>query len=259
MKDIEYYAETDVGIKRNNNEDAFLVDEESHIFVVADGMGGHSSGEVASKIAVEEIANFFKNKEINEESTWPFEYDETISFLGNKLKKAILVANEKIQNYAREHIESRGMGTTVVALHKSGDKIIVAHVGDSRCYILRNGKLLLLTSDHSWVNEQVKLGLLTEEEALRHPFRNVITKALGTKGEATPEVSELKCEEGDILLLCSDGLNTMLSDSEIEGVLKENGVSLKEKVKELIVKANNAGGEDNITVILIKVLNVNQK
>lgn len=242
-----------MGVKRTNNEDAFLVEQEANLFVVADGMGGHSSGEVASKIAVETIGKFFKDPNLNEETTWPYEYDDKLSFLGNKLKTAIAIANEKIQEYSKDHIESRGMGTTVVALHKSGDRIILCHVGDSRCYLLRDKKLILLTSDHSWVNEQVKMGFLTESEAQHHPFRNVITKALGTKGEATAEVTEMNCKAGDTYLLCTDGLNSMITDSEIENILL-NKNNLQEMGEALIDAANKNGGEDNITLILVKIL-----
>ncbi|MFB3850864.1 MAG: Stp1/IreP family PP2C-type Ser/Thr phosphatase [Acidobacteriota bacterium] len=252
-KEIDFYPITNVGIKRTNNEDAFLVEQDVNLFIVADGMGGHSSGEVASKIAVETIGKFFKDPNLNEETTWPYEYDDKISFLGNKLKTAIAIANEKIQEYSKDHIESRGMGTTVVALHKSGDKVILCHVGDSRCYLLRDKKLILLTSDHSWVNEQVKMGFLTESEAQRHPFRNVITKALGTKGEATAEVTEMTCKVGDTYLLCTDGLNSMIADSEIENILL-NKSNLQEMGEALIDAANKGGGEDNITLILVKIL-----
>lgn len=251
-RDFEFFAITDTGIKRNNNEDSIFVDEHSALFIVADGMGGHSSGEIASQMAVEEMATFFNNPNLNEESTWPYPYDDNLSFKGNKLKTAIAVANEKIQDYAESHFESRGMGTTVVALHKDKEKIFLAHVGDSRCYLLRDGKLILLTSDHSWVNEQVKLGILDEKDAQHHPFRNVITRALGTKAEALAEVTETSCKRGDLYLLCSDGLNSMVDDDSILRILSMSQ-SLEEIGKELVKKANEMGGEDNISIILIKV------
>lgn len=252
MTKVEVFALTDTGIKRTNNEDSFLVLEQQNIFAVADGMGGHSSGEIASKIAVDTISEFFRNSSISEDSTWPYAYDDNISFEGNKLKTAVAVANEKIQEYAAEHPESRGMGTTVVAVLVLDSRLILCHVGDSRCYLLRDGKLSLVTSDHSWVNEQVKLGFLTEEEAQKHPFRNVITKALGTKGEATAEINETEGRTGDILLLCTDGLNSMISDDEIARIVSKDA-GLEEKAKSLIEAANNAGGEDNITLVLLKL------
>ena len=227
--------------------------ESKNLFAVADGMGGHSSGEIASKIAVETISDFFRNSEISEDSTWPYAYDDNISFEGNKLKTAVAVANEKIQEYASQHPESRGMGTTVVAVLILDSRLILCHVGDSRCYLLRDGKLSLVTSDHSWVNEQVKLGFLTEEEAQKHPFRNVITKALGTKGEATAEINETEGRAGDLLLLCTDGLNSMISDGEIEKIISSDR-GLEEKAKALLDAANNSGGEDNITLVLVKIV-----
>jgi protein phosphatase len=250
---VEFSALTDTGIKRTNNEDSFLVMESKNLYAVADGMGGHSSGEIASKIAVETISDFFRNSEISEDSTWPYAYDDNISFEGNKLKTAVAVANEKIQEYASEHPESRGMGTTVVAVLVLDSRLILCHVGDSRCYLLRDGKLSLVTSDHSWVNEQVKLGFLTEEEAQKHPFRNVITKALGTKGEATAEINETEGRSGDLLLLCTDGLNSMIPDSEIAKIVSKD-TGLDEKARSLIDAANNAGGEDNITLVLLKIV-----
>lgn len=253
MTRIEFSALTDTGIKRTNNEDSYLVLEQQKIFAVADGMGGHSSGEIASKIAVDTISEFFRNSSVSEDSTWPYAYDDNISFEGNKLKTAVAVANEKIQEYAAQHPESRGMGTTVVAVLVADSRLILCHVGDSRCYLLRDGKMSLVTSDHSWVNEQVKLGFLTEEEAQKHPFRNVITKALGTKGEATAEINETAGMEGDLLLLCTDGLNSMISDGEIEKIITSDR-SLDEKAKILIEAANNSGGEDNITLVLLKLV-----
>ena len=253
MTRVEFSALTDTGIKRTNNEDSFLVMESKNLYAVADGMGGHSSGEIASKIAVETISDFFRNSEISEDSTWPYAYDDNISFEGNKLKTAVAVANEKIQEYAAQHPESRGMGTTVVAVLVLDSRLILCHVGDSRCYLLRDGRLSLVTSDHSWVNEQVKLGFLTEEEAQKHPFRNVITKALGTKGEATAEINETEGRAGDLLLLCTDGLNSMISDDEIAKIVSKD-TGLEEKARSLIEAANSSGGEDNITLVLLKVV-----
>jgi PPM family protein phosphatase len=252
MTKIEFSALTDTGIKRTNNEDSFLILEEKNLFAVADGMGGHSSGEIASKIAVETIGQFFRDSALTEDSTWPYAYDDNISFEGNQLRTAVAIANEKIQEYATEHLESRGMGTTVVAVMAIQSRLVLCHVGDSRCYLLRDGKLSSLTSDHSWVNEQVKLGFLTEEEAQRHPFRNVITKALGTKGEATAEINEIEGKEGDLLLLCTDGLNSMVTDDEISKMVAGDG-KLEDKAKRLIDAANENGGEDNITLVLLKL------
>jgi len=244
-------ALTNVGMKRTNNEDAYALRTDLGLYVVADGMGGHSCGEVASKIAVSQIVEFLENSRLDEESTWPYAYDDTISFQGNKLRTAVSAANEKIQEYAAEHAESRGMGTTVVAAMIHDDSLIMSHVGDSRAYLFRGGTLQALTSDHSWVNEQVKMGFLSQNEAQRHPFRNVITRALGTKGEALADVSETPLMAGDLVLLCTDGLNTMVADDKIVKLLHE-ARDLDKACKALVDAANEAGGEDNITVLLFR-------
>ncbi len=244
-------ALSDVGMKRTNNEDAYALRPDLGLYVVADGMGGHSCGEVASKIAVSQIVEFLENSRLDEESTWPYAYDDSLSFQGNKLKTAVSAANEKIQEYAGQHAESRGMGTTVVAAMVHDDRLIMSHVGDSRAYLFRGGALSALTSDHSWVNEQVKMGFLSQSEAQHHPFRNVITKALGTKGEALADVSETPLMAGDLVLLCTDGLNTMVSDEKIAKLLSE-ARDLEKACKALVEAANEGGGEDNVTVLLLR-------
>ena len=244
-------ALTDVGMKRNNNEDSYALRPDLGLYIVADGMGGHSCGEVASKIAVSQIVEFLENSKLDAESTWPYIYDGSLSFEGNKLRTAVSAANEKIQEYAGQHAESRGMGTTVVAAMVHEDRLIMSHVGDSRAYMLRGGTLTALTSDHSWVNEQVKMGFLSQNEAQHHPFRNVITKALGTKGEATADVSETPMMAGDLVLMCTDGLNTMVPDEKIAMILA-GARGLDEACKALISAANEGGGEDNVTVLLLR-------
>ncbi len=240
-----------VGMKRTNNEDSFVLRPDLGLYIVADGMGGHSCGEVASQLAVSQIVEFMAGTRLDEESTWPYAYDERISFHGNKLKTAISVANEKIQEYSAQHSESRGMGTTVVAALVHQDRLILSHVGDSRAYLYRGGGLQPITSDHSWVNEQVRMGFLSQNEAQRHPFRNVITKALGTKGEATADVAEIPLMAGDLVLLCTDGLNTMVEDATIAGVLAATK-ELEPACQSLIESANRSGGEDNVTVLILR-------
>jgi protein phosphatase len=251
MPSYAAHGATDVGRKRVNNEDAFAIRPGDGLYVVADGMGGHSSGEVAAQLAVGTILGFFKDTTLGEESTWPYAYDENLSFAANKLVTAIATANDQIQAYASGHPESRGMGTTVVAVLIADDKATLSHVGDSRAYLFRDGKLQLLTMDHSWVGEQIRHGYLTEAEAVNHPFRNVITKALGTREQAQADVTELKLLPGDRLLLCSDGLNSMITD-EIIGAAMARNEDLEATCQHLIEKANEGGGDDNITVVLIE-------
>jgi len=244
-------ALTDVGAKRTNNEDAFSICEDLDLYIVADGMGGHMSGEIASRLAVESIRDFFRTMSGEGESTWPYPYDDSISFTGNKLVTSMAVANEKIQSYAAEHPESKGMGTTVVSAVNEEAKLLVAYVGDSRAYLYREGGLTLLTSDHSWVNEQVRLGFLSEREAERHPFRNVITRALGTKGDVRPDIEEVDLKVGDILMLCTDGLNTMVQEEEMLHIFADED-DLGELCRKLVQRANQRGGEDNVTVLLLR-------
>jgi len=249
--EFNFFGASDVGRKRTNNEDAFALRPELDLFLVADGMGGHSSGEVAAQLAVNQIVSFFKNQSLNEDSTWPYAYDDSLSFPGNKLRTAIALANDQIQNYSTEHPESRGMGTTVVAALIDSERIVVSHVGDSRAYLFSSGEMKLLTLDHSWVSEQVRLGFLTESEAAHHPFRNVITKALGTRDQAQADVIEIELAVGDRLLLCTDGLNSMAPDSEISEVIASSK-DLEATCKALIDLGNERGGEDNITVLILE-------
>lgn len=252
MHRISSLGATDVGMKRSGNEDAFAVINEIGLYLVADGMGGHSSGEVASRIAIEEISKFFVEDTMSEDATWPYVFDDTMSLAANKLRTAIDIANEQIQLYASGHPESRGMGTTIVAALANGNSMVISNVGDSRAYLLKGGVMRQVTTDHSWVAEQIHQGFLSEKEAEKHPFRNVITKALGTKEQALPDILELAITGGERLLLCSDGLNSMVRDKEIKKILSSSG-PLEGICRQLIRKANDKGGEDNITVLIIDV------
>lgn len=248
---LKTFVATDVGIKRKANEDNFCVNPEMGLFVVADGMGGHAAGEVASRLAVEEIEKALRQT-ADEDGTWPDYYDTAISHTSNRLRLAINLANEKIRRTTQDRAECRGMGTTIVAAVIEQRLCTIAHVGDSRAYLLREGKLLALTSDHSWVNEQLKQGFLTLEHARNHPFRNVITQALGSGADVKADFLELPLKPGDLLLLCSDGLNSMLTDHEIMNVLLEaEDVCLDDLTLKLIEEAKRKGGDDNITVALV--------
>lgn len=244
---------SDVGRKREANEDCFATVPEDSLFVVADGMGGHAAGEVASRLAVTAIADFIASTRRDAEVTWPYDYDVTMSVEGNRLKTAIRLANQKILDTISHKKELEGMGTTLVSTLIADGRACVGHVGDSRAYLIRNGAISQLTSDHSWVNEQVKLGFLTRSDAGRHPFRNVVTRALGSKEDVMVDVAEQDLKAGDFLLLCSDGLNTMLDDERIVRLVTENGGDVEAAAKALIAGANENGGEDNVTVILIKI------
>jgi serine/threonine protein phosphatase PrpC len=243
---------SDVGRKREHNEDSFTVVAEDSLFVVADGMGGHAAGEVASRIAVTAIADFIASTRKDAEITWPYEYDPNLSVASNRLKTAIRLANQKIIDTIAQKRELEGMGTTLVSILLGEGIACVAHVGDSRSYIIRSGTISQLTGDHSWVNEQVKLGFLSREDAVRHPFRNVVTRALGSKEDVQVDLVERPLLAGDTFLLCSDGLNTMVDDTTILGLIQAAGPDVERAVRSLIAKANENGGEDNVTVVLLR-------
>lgn len=240
---------TDVGCVRKHNEDSFYMDSALGLFVVADGLGGHAAGEVASSIVVERVAKFIEQT-IEKDRTWPLEYDVNLSYDGNRLKVALLLSDHAIADDIRNNPERETMGSTVVAGLVHGGKVTLAHVGDSRAYLISKEGIRQLTRDHSWVAEQVANGILTPSEARIHPFRNVITQALGNGGELDVSVQEHEFQVLDRLLLCSDGLSGMISDSEILEIVQQSATP-EEAVERLIESAKENGGEDNITVILV--------
>lgn len=249
---LTYEAVSDVGRKRKGNEDSVFVNPENKLFVVADGMGGHAAGEVASSIAVDSINEFVCATGGDEEITWPFGLDESISYDGNRLKTAVRFANRKVLEITKEKTEYEGMATTVAAVLVDGATANLAHVGDSRIYLVRALTLSQLTSDHSWVNEQIQSGIISAEQARSHPLRNVVTRALGGRTDLQVDMQSREMEPGDILLLCSDGLTNMLPDDEIESLVSQAAGDVKRAARDLVDAANARGGEDNITVLLIK-------
>jgi serine/threonine protein phosphatase PrpC len=254
MAAIEAYGLTDVGRKRKHNEDAFTLDVTEGLFIVADGMGGHAAGEVASKITVETIGEFIAATRQKEEATWPFKYNHELDFNSNRLVVAIEKANERVMAAVAVQPWLKGMGTTVVAGLLNEKILSLAHVGDSRAYLFRDGQLSRLTDDHSWVHEQVTAGILTEEEAKTHPLKNVVTRALGGGPSVSPDLQELVFSPGDRYLFCSDGLTTMVSDEEI----RDNAATVREPqpfCQKLVDLANEKGGVDNITVVVVDIVN----
>ncbi len=247
-----FYGKTDVGMKRSHNEDAFFFDEEHGLAIVADGMGGHAAGEVAAGVAIEIISDFIKTMDKGGEITWPFEYNNEFSFEANLLITAINLANDKILKMVEENNKLKGMGTTVVCGLFKEDKVTIAHIGDSRAYFFRNGELSLITEDHSWVVDQLRKGILTEEQARAHPFKNVVTQALGSGDKLVVDIDEVVIEKGDIFLFCSDGLNSMLAFESLQKIFSDHSNDLKTLTEKLVEEANLAGGEDNITVITVK-------
>jgi serine/threonine protein phosphatase PrpC len=245
-------AQSDVGRKRKGNEDALCLNDEQRLYVVADGMGGHAAGEVASRVAVDAIAEFVELTGGNQEITWPFGLDDTISYEGNRLKTAVRHANTRVIEATRESAEYEGMATTVAAVLVDGDIANLAHVGDSRIYLWNGESIEQLTRDHSWVNEQIENGAISPEQARSHPLRNVVTRALGGRADLVVDIQSRRMAPGDMLLLCSDGLTTMVSDDGIARILRESEGDVARATSALIGEANERGGEDNITVVLLK-------
>ncbi|RLE17095.1 MAG: Stp1/IreP family PP2C-type Ser/Thr phosphatase [Acidobacteria bacterium] len=247
-----FFGKTDVGMKRNHNEDAFLIDPELSFAVVADGMGGHAAGEVASELAVERISSFLRQVSGTEDITWPYKYDIAFSLNANKLMVGIKLANDAILSKVAGDPHLNGMGTTIVAALFEEGSSTIAHVGDSRAYLYRKNRLSLLTNDHSWVSEQVRRGLITEEQARVHPMKNVVTQALGGADRLSVEIDELPLEPGDLLLLCSDGLNSMVPGDVLGEIFTEYHQNPEELIDRLIHEANERGGDDNITVVVVR-------
>lgn len=245
-------GETNVGVKRSRNEDNLLKMPEENLFAVADGMGGHSSGEVASQIAVEGIANFFKATRQDEEITWPYKMDKNRPYDENRFIMSVKLANLRIFEASQREARYRGMGTTLAGVNFIGEDALVAHVGDSRVYRIRNGQMTQLTEDHSLLNDYIKAKKLTPDEIANFPHKNVIVRALGMKETVLVDLSRHTLQAGDVYVSCSDGLSGMVTDEELLEVI--NTVpDLQEAVTVLINKANEAGGVDNITVVVTRI------
>lgn len=248
---LEASGLTDRGQTRSHNEDCFEIDAEQNLYLVADGMGGHRHGEVAARLAVDAIRDFVE-KTADREATWPFVPEPRLRRQTNVLKMAVRLAHDRVMGAIRRDQRLLGMGTTVVGLLLDGDFAAVAHVGDSRAYRLRQDSFELLTQDHTWVHEQVVAGFLSQDQARVHPLKNVVTRALGGEKEVLVDVREERVEPGDLFLLCSDGLTTMLSDGEI-GEAASAGGSAEEVCQRLVQAANDRGGHDNITVVALRI------
>lgn len=245
-------ARTDVGRIRGNNEDSFRVLASLNLFVLSDGMGGESHGEVASALAVEIVATHCR--EASNSVAAPF-YGEPRPFLSektNRLASAVNLANRKIREAAQEEASRRDMGATILGAWVDGQRLSLVHVGDSRAYLLRAGVLEQLTSDHSLVAEQVRRGLLTPQQADASEMQSVLIRALGTDAEVEIDADEHALVDGDILLLCSDGLTRMVTDPEIASTLLTHSEA-QAAADRLVELANEYGGEDNVTVIVVQV------
>src|SRR6476619_339815 len=247
---IRYAAKTDVGMKRNHNEDYFSLIEDEQLFIVADGMGGHASGEVASKMAAETVGEFYQRTK-DEEATWPYKMDRSLSYIENRLVCGIKLANLRIFETSNRDLRYKGMGTTIVSCLVSGDKIYVGHVGDSRVYRVRDAGIQQLTRDHSLLEDYKEAKPdMTEEEERNFPHKNVITRALGMRETVQVDIRSHQIKSGDVYILCSDCLSGMVIDTQICQIAT-NAKSLERAVAELVDAANRNGGTDNVTTLLL--------
>jgi serine/threonine protein phosphatase PrpC len=248
---IRYAAKTDPGLKRNHNEDYFSLIEDEQVFLVADGMGGHACGEVASKMAAEVVREFFLRSK-DDEATWPYKMDKQLSYLENRLVVGIKLANQRIFEAASRDMRLKGMGTTVVMGQISGERLYIAHVGDSRCYRVRAGAVKQMTRDHSLFEDYKEARPdMSYEEQKKFPHKNVITRALGMRDTVQVDLTSEDIQDGDVFLLCSDGLSGMVDDKRI-GATVGKARDLETAVAGLIEAANQAGGNDNITVLALE-------
>jgi serine/threonine protein phosphatase PrpC len=244
---------SDVGLQREHNEDSFAVLSDYGLAIVADGMGGHRAGDVASRLATEAIGEFFR-KTANEDATWPFHFDPNLTDEENRLLTSIRLANRQIYEHSTRSHDLRGMGTTVVGalFSRKKNRMFIGHVGDSRAYRVRNGRIQQMTRDHSLVNDYLAaMPDMTEEQRSELP-KNVITRALGMQDNVEVDLQSDECQPGDVYVLCSDGLSGMITDEEIEKVVTTSG-DLDGLCRRLVTLANEHGGEDNITAVAIRV------
>jgi len=249
---IRYAAKTDVGMKRTHNEDYFSLIEDEQLFIVADGMGGHAMGEVASKMAADTLSEFYTRTK-DEDATWPYKMDRQLSYVENRLVCGIKMANSRIYDAATRDPRCKGMGTTLVSCLINGDKSYFAHVGDSRGYRVRGDQIKQITRDHSLLEDYKEAKPdMSEDEQRNFPHKNVITRALGMRDTVQVDIKHDSIEDGDVFLLCCDGLSGMLEDRKMFEIVRSCGTDLEKTVAQLVDQANRNGGVDNITVILLQ-------
>ena len=261
---ISVYGNTDTGLVREHNEDSFFISPIEPLYAVADGMGGHNCGEVASRLAVSSLESFYRRTAGEQnidlvkkagKGFWPFGKSKkrrTSGFEELRLETAIQDANSEIVEEAKKDAAKKGMGTTVVSCYFTNSGVFIGHVGDSRCYVLRDEKLTQVTEDHSLANEYVKMNILSKEDARHFPYKNVIVRALGLADQVQVDIHKQEYQPGDLFLLCSDGLSDMLSSEQIEKLLVDHK-DIGKATEALIEYAKLAGGNDNITVILARI------
>jgi serine/threonine protein phosphatase PrpC len=243
---------TDVGRVRKTNEDSFVADADVRLFAVADGMGGHGAGEVASALAIEAISGFIRRSAEDTDFSWPWGIDRNLSFDGNRLRTAIYLANRRIFRASESNDEYSGMGTTIVGLLVNGSRISIGHVGDSRLYLLSNGKLEQMTHDDSWaatiLAQDPRLG---PADIAHHPMRNVLTNVLGARENVDIHLAERDLTGGEVILLCSDGLHGVLDSAAVQEVLTSTP-DVNDAAQRLVTTALDRGSRDNVTALIVR-------
>lgn len=249
---IESFGYSDAGPVRSNNEDCFLTDDELSLYVVADGMGGHAAGEVASRLAVEAIEKFVRRSQDPGDFSWPCGIDPALSYTGNRLRTAIYLANRRVYRVADEHDDYTGMGTTVVSALLNGGQLTIGHVGDSRLYLMSNGTFASQTRDDTWAATVLAGGNDRGMSLADHPMRNVLTNVLGAREQTEIHVAEREVQAGDMLLLCSDGVHNVLDDGALRELL--SSPSPTERIAQSVVAAAlQRGSRDNATAIVVRI------
>ena len=249
---LEYAAATDAGLVRQRNEDSYVANDGLGLFVVADGMGGHVGGQIASRTVTDGILEFIRDTAVDPEKTWPLGLDPELSDPGNRLQVAIRSANRKLGDLVSTDQALGGTGATMAAALFAMGRLIVSNVGDCRAYLVRDGRALQITRDHSFVAEQVALGLLRSEDAKHHPMRHIVTRAVSGDAGMSIDTWEIKVENGDRILLCSDGIHSLLSDEELASIAACDG-SLQDICRQMIDAAKREGGTDNCTAVIVSV------
>lgn len=254
---LKFAGLTDIGRNRDNNEDNFYISEKEPLCVVADGMGGHSSGEVASALAIRTIREYYERSRTEVDPDlrsrmpdWPFKRRAPEHAEQKRLVQAVLLANDVVHSYAQKRPQLKGMGTTIVCAYFIGTGMYLVHIGDSRGYRIRAGAIERVTRDHSLADEYLEMGILQADELEAFPYKNVVTRAVGFSDAVEPEDSFCTVQAGDIFLLCSDGLTDPLSDADILRIVSAASDDVERACRNLIDAANAAGGPDNITVVL---------
>lgn len=244
---------TDVGTVREHNEDSLLLMPDYRVVAVADGMGGHRSGDVASQLAVSTLSDFFSIT-VGHDGTWPFPADPNLTEEENYIVTGLRLANRRIFDRSLKRIADFGMGTTIVAamFTKAADRVTVGHVGDSRCYRIRDQQILQLTRDHSLVSDALQMAPWMTDEEIRQLPANVITRALGIREDVLVDLVTDETKAGDLYILCSDGLSGLVSDEQMQQIAMST-TSLEEAAKLLVDRANFFGGTDNITAVLARI------